>query len=125
MSFDTNDENSMQEAPKPSDGWRKFINKYHHQINGFFGWYIIHILLWLFFGVRIGDDPTGGEVGVFIVIGLIFLANLVGLLAFAIIRATRKVALGILLAIGLNFAISLVMGLEYNGRCFIPFVFPT
>jgi len=125
MSNQPSKEPDFETPPEPVTGLPGFVRRYQQQLWGFFGWYFIHIMLWLLFGARIGDDLGVTGEGWYIINGLIFLANLFVLIVLAIIRATRKIALGILLAIGLNFAISLVMGLEYNGWCFIPFVFPS
>ena len=86
---------------------------------GFFGWYLINGGAWFLYSPN--QNALGGQ-GYGIVLNLLLLpANAVLLLIFAIIRSTRRVALGILAAVAFNFFISLLLGLSTNATCFIPF----
>jgi hypothetical protein len=54
--------------------------------------------------------------------GLIsFPINLIVLIVTLAVKDARKVGLGIMAALGVNFLISLVQGVVINGVCMIPF----
>lgn len=83
---------------------------------GFLGWYLVNGLIWLLFS----GGSLNGE-GALILNFLIFPLNVIALLIFAFNRSTRFFALGLLGALAVNFVISLVIGLQFNAMCFIPF----
>ncbi len=93
---------------------------------GFAGWYLVNGLFWLIYQ-RLRPIPPGyydifsPDVGAGMITTVI---NIVVLLALAFIRRTRWVALGILFALALNFAVSLVLGLGFNAFCLAPFFTP-
>ena len=93
-------------ANKKKDFWRGFLARYQQQIMGFVGWYLVSWPL-----VR----PLGLN---------LFLLNIIALIVLALIKTTRRVAGGILIALALNFTISLILGLRLNALCFIPFFTP-
>lgn len=95
-----------ESIPADATGWRVFLARYQPQIMGFVGWYLVSWAL-----VR----PLG--------LNLFFL-NIIALIVLALIKATRRVAGGILVALALNFTISLILGLGLNALCFIPFFTP-
>ena len=80
---------------------------------GFVGWYLINGLIWRAFIINHQQD-------VFINLS-IFPINLITLIALTKYKVTRNVGFGILLALALNFIISLITGPFINGVCFIPF----
>jgi hypothetical protein len=80
---------------------------------GFVGWSAINSLIWMI--LRSGDCSYG-------CIGfnlLLFPINLVILIVLAFAR--RWLAMGMLIAIAINFAIALAMGALLNALCAIPF----
>ena len=102
-------DSATPEPTTPSEnvtGWRGFLSIYNQQVMGFVGWYLVSWAL-----VR----PLG--------LNLFFL-NIIALIVLALIKATRRVAGGILIALALNFTISLILGLGLNALCFIPFFTP-
>src|SRR5512138_356344 len=93
---------------------------------GFLGWYIVNGLFWLIYKQFPFLDPAG-IYGLSPYLNMAMLAtviNVVLLIVLALIRRTRWIALGILAAWALNFAISLVLGLSFNGLCLTPFFTP-
>jgi len=96
-----------------------WLQKNRYQIAGFFGWYVINIMIWLLAGSTPGNDAD-----IFINL-LLFPANILVLIILAIIKSARRVASGVLVALAFNLLVSLVMGASLNGWCFIPFIFPT
>jgi len=100
-------------------GMGGFLAQYGYQIAGFLGWYVINILIWLLAGTKPGDAPEA-----FLNL-LLFPANVVTLIVLAIIKSTRRIAFGVVVALAFNLLVSLVMGVSYNAWCFIPFIFPT
>jgi hypothetical protein len=112
MDSKQNDSGLPQNPPEPTvfpetaTGWRGFLARYRQQLIGFIGWYLIAWALtgllsfWLFF------------------------VSLVALIFLALIKETRRLAGGILIALALNFVISLILGLGLNAFCFIPFFYP-
>ena len=115
MNQEGKDSTSQEKPPEPTrpsenvTGWRGFLTRYRQQIVGFFGWYLVSWSL-----VR----PLG--------LNLFFLniIVLIVLIVLALIKGTRSVAGGILIALALNFTISLILGLGLNALCFIPFFTP-
>lgn len=86
--------------------------------SGFLGWYLVTGAIW--FAINPKFSGYDGAYGLFINL-LCLPANMIALLILAINRSTRRIAFGILVAMALNFFISLALGLTYNGPCFIPF----
>ena len=109
--MNTPDESQPETTPPPKKpGWN-----WPHFVGGLLGWYAVN---WASWGL-VGGFSTGEN----IIGNLICLpVNLLVLLILAIIRQTRWVALGILAALAINFAISLLLGLQFNAICFIPFI---
>jgi len=91
--------------------------KIRHLAIGFFGWYIINGIIWF---IMLGGGSGGGGYDYFG--GLFtFPANMLVLIILSAIKSTRRIALGILVALALNLLIALVLGVSINGICFIPF----
>lgn len=91
-------------VPQPVTDLSSFISRYQQQIWGFAGWFLLATFLtpWSF--------------------GLISTpVTIICLIAFGLSKARKGIAGGILAAVSLNFAISLVRGLQMNAWCFMPF----
>ena len=86
-------------------GWRGFLARYRQQIQGFIGWYLIATVI-----------SSGGLFGL-----ITTPVTLVALIAYANSKKSKGVAGGILIAIALNFFISLLRGLSLNAWCLVPF----
>ena len=87
---------------------------------GFVGWYLVAGLYasWLLSpGVCTG--PYGCLFTIWLYLPLI--GTGASLLVCAVVKQLRWVALGILIALALNFVISLLLGVFYNALCFMPF----
>jgi len=103
----------------PVENSMKFSAWLHKNIQvlyGFFGWYLVNGLIWMAFGGPYRWEFASPNL-------YIFPANLLTLILLAVVKRTRKIAMGILLAIALNLVISLLLGLVFNGVCFVPFFF--
>ena len=90
---------------------------------GALGWYLVNGLIW--FMLFPGPFDTRGPYGALgpELVSLIMMpANLLVLVVCAIIPRLRRVALGILIALALNFAVSILLGMGLNASCFIPFI---
>jgi len=98
---------------EPRD-WREWLRKNDQILYGFFGWYLINSIIWLLISTR------GYAEYVFLNL-FIFPINLLTLIVLSVIKSTRKIGLGILIALALNLLLSLMVGLTINGVCFIPF----
>lgn len=92
---------------------------------GFFGWYLASGIAWSQYSAppAAADDRQGyGVLMNMAFFSLLYLAiAVVLLLVFAVTPSTRSIAKGLLLALALNFFISLLLGLTTNANCFIPF----
>lgn len=87
---------------------------------GFLGWYFV---MALFYGLLFRDTGTStSNEGLIICSGLIFPLQVI-LLIFSI-KDRYDFGWGMLSAIGVNFVISLVLGLFTNALCFVPFFNP-
>jgi hypothetical protein len=109
-----------QLEPSPLDaGPRKkplTVSQIIETVIGFAAWYVINGLIWL--GVGSGSSSYAPLLfGLF----LILPGNIIVLLICAIVPRLRRVALGILIAMALNFFISLLLGMAFNAWCFVPF----
>ncbi len=91
----------------------EWFQKNRQILYGFVGWYICNGLI--YYVQRAGDQYLFG-VGLFT-----FPANLLVLIVLALIKATKKIALGIVAALALNFLLDLAFGSIGNSFCFIPF----
>ena len=91
---------NLPEENKPSD----FFTLYQQQIWGFIGWFVIASLL---APISFGLITTP--------------VTIICLIAFALSKTRKGLAGGILLAVAINFVISLIRGLSMNATCFIPF----
>jgi len=78
-------------------------------VTGFLGWYGINGIFWLIVSL----NPFYNL--------LILPVNVLALIIFALNRTKRWISLGILSALAVNLFISLVMSLQFNAICFIPF----
>ena len=99
--------------PDPRKKWILFAS-------GFFGWHVINTVFWLL--ITPGPKSPNEFVYVYLPNLLILPANIILLIVLAAIRPTRWMALGILAALALNFLISLILGLNTNAVCFVPFL---
>lgn len=96
-----------------------FLRRYLQQIIGFVGWYIINGLYFYFtLGVNGESLSTGENYTIMCITGP---ANLLVLIVSALSKSTRRLAFGILLAMAVNFAISVILGVSDNALCFVPF----
>jgi hypothetical protein len=82
---------------------------------GFAGWFIINGLVWLAIAGN-GSILKGSAIYANF---LLLPINLIVLIVIAVKR--RMIAFGMLLALALNLAVSLLMSLSFNAWCFIPF----
>ena len=89
---------------------------------GFFGWYFINGLIWAI--LEMFYSYLGNYSGWYLEL-LIFPINLLVLIILSAMKRTRKIGLGILAALALNFLLSLILGLLFNGVCFVPFFIDT
>jgi hypothetical protein len=104
--------NTSLDNPKQFQDW---LRRNAQILYGFFGWYLINGLIWLLLGL----SPNEGY-NIFVNI-YIFPLNLLALIVLSVNKSTRKIGLGVLIALALNLLLSLVVGLGLNGVCFIPF----
>ena len=89
---------------------------------GLVGWYAVNGITWFLLlppSRSSYQNSYGIEIALFSV-GLIPF-NIIFLLILASIPRTRMIVLGILIAMALNFMISLLLGMTMNAFCFIPF----
>lgn len=98
------EEKRFQESP-PSR-----LNRWLLFASGFFGWYLVMALI---YGQRFDQESL------MICGGLLFPVNLVILVL--LLKQQRYAGWGILSALGVNFVISLLLGLWNNALCFLPF----
>ena len=86
---------------------------------GFSSWIIINSLIWQ----SVAGDVRYGFDAEFYALTYLFIVpiNLFILLVLFVLKKTRPFAWGILTAIGVNFLISMALGLTYNAYCMIPF----
>lgn len=109
-----------ENPPAPSQGKpaKSTLRKLAEIGSGFLGWWLINDLIWRVLGIQLSNpNIMYGDIGV---ICFSFPINILLLVTFAIIRQTRLIALGILIAIALNLLVSLILGLFMNAICFIP-----
>lgn len=78
--------------------------------SGFFGWFLVTVLI---YGQKFSPEAL------MMCGGLLFLVNAVVLVL--LLSKLRPVGWGMLSALGVNFVISLMLGLANNAVCFIPF----
>ena len=102
----------LPEPEKTISTSRKFIEV----MIGFGGWYIANGVIWLLVA-----RSSSSSAGVLITCSLP--GNIILLLVCALTKRLRRVALGILIALALNFVISLFVGMVFNALCFIPFFY--
>ncbi len=103
-------------APAPVPQRRKWLKF----AIGFLGWYLANGLIWLLFPIHwqgISVYTSEDLTPVLCILPLNILVPIV----LAIPRPTRWVALGLLAALVLNFAISLLFGLFWQAVCLVPF----
>lgn len=86
---------------------------------GFLGWYLV---VGLIYGLVMIDDPQG--YGALIISLLVFPAQIIALFILFLVKRFRKIGWGVLSAIAVNLLISLIIGLNFNALCFIPFFDP-
>ena len=88
---------------------------------GFFGWYAVNGVVWYI--LKSGSLEFVGEA--ILVNAFAFPINILALIVFSIIKRTRKFGFGLLAAIALNLLLSILLGVFFNGICFVPFFFNT
>ena len=107
-----------KKPPEPQSVFEKGIEV----VVGMFGWYVVNGITWFLFLPPSRSSLQGGygaEIDIFS-LGLIPF-NIIFLMILGSIPRTRMIALGILMALALNFLISLLLGMTMNAFCFIPF----
>jgi hypothetical protein len=125
MDQDGKDSGHQEKSTEPTNasenamGWRSFLGQDMEPVIGFVGWYVLNILMWMLFGAIPGDEL--GQTGILII--LVFPIHILVLFVLIAIKSTRKFAYGAVVAIAVNFIISLVMGMITNAVCFVPFIF--
>jgi hypothetical protein len=92
---------------------------------GFLGWYMLLAAVYYLLAPTTGISPAGDVVVPMILSGLLFPLQVVGLILLFAFKKNRNIGWGMLSALGVNLVISLMLGLVYNGVCFIPFFMPT
>jgi len=104
MSNQPSNEPVFETPPEPVTGLPGFVRRYRQQLWGFFGWFVIASLIAPFsFGLI--TTP----------------ATVICLIVFGLSKTRKGLAGGMLIAVALNFFVSLVRGLSFNATCFIPF----
>jgi len=96
--------------------WLKFLC-------GLLGWFIVNTLLYAMLNKSYGSrfDLLSDFQGLFWI--LVLAGNLIALIVLAILKKTRWIALGIISAMAVNFAINMVL-LQFKGAyCFVPFTY--
>lgn len=94
--------------PEPVTGLPGFLRRYDQQIGAFFGWYVVASLL-VPFSFGLITTPL----------------TIILMIGFGLSKTRKGLAGGILVAVALNFVVSLIQGLNLNAVCFIPFYFDT
>ena len=89
---------------EPVTDLASFARRYNQQILGFIGWFVIASMIAPF---SLGLITTP--------------ATVICLLIFGLSKTRKGLAGGILAAVSLNFLVSLLYGLSFNGICFMPF----
>ncbi len=109
------------QQPAQAESGRKFRPIWKFAA-GFLGWYLVMVLL---YGLMFrGTSSSTNDEGLIICTGSIFLLQ-VGVFIFVLlIKELRDIAWGMLSAIGVNFVVSLALGLSTNAVCFVPFFKP-
>lgn len=107
----------MDDKPKrPENPIERLISGAREQrevLAGFFGWYLFNTAAFFIFRYDRSSYFSLAMLWPFVNIGV--------LLIFASVKDTRRVALGILIAVALNLFISLALGTFFNALCFFPF----
>jgi len=91
----------------------KFFLKF---LVGFLGWYLVMALI---FGIMLRDTGEASNWGWRFLVLQIFTFGFLSLF-----EKLRAIGWGMLFALGVNFAISLALGLLFNAICLIPFFKP-
>jgi hypothetical protein len=99
--------------------------RFHSFLIGFVGWFVINSVLafalgWIAFGTRMFYGPRQYliENGSFLVMPVVSLSNIIVLIVFAFKH--RMMALGILAAYAVNFAITVVTQVGWGSLCGVP-----
>jgi hypothetical protein len=100
--------NQPDNEPEPTFSSWSWWRKRPQILYGFVGWYLVNGAFYL----------IPGAINFFFAL---FLANIIVLIVLVLIKETRMVGIGILIALALNFLVSLVLGIFFNGVCFVPF----
>jgi len=101
------EKNSMPQGDPPLGQGIKlleFYENYKKPIWGFFGWFLIASIL----------SPV--SLGLIITPFTIFV-----LIMFGFSKKDKSIAGGILVAVSINFVVSLMRNMQFNATCFIPF----
>ena len=104
--------NESKLTPEPVTDLPSFLRRYQQQLIGFVGWFVLSAIIWI---------PLSKSVDGILLNLFVFPLTIIALIVLGLIKRTRNLALGILLALAVNFVLSLVLGLFYNGICFFPF----
>jgi hypothetical protein len=88
---------------------------------GFLGWYLVTALVWYLVDWDNMMSTQAAGALPFIFMGLNFSANLIALIVLSVVKRTRYIGFGILVALALNLLITTVLGEFGNGLCFFPF----
>ena len=108
----------VKKIPQPQSVFGKGIEVFI----GLLGWYIVNGIAWFLLlppSRSSYQNGYGMEIALFSM-GLIPF-NMILLMVFGSISRTRMIALGMLMAMALNFLISLLLGMTMKAFCFIPF----
>ncbi len=123
-------ENNQRQVVEPPPAAAPAKRRWWLVAIGFVGWYLVNGYIWWQYVGKFSltpwpsialDDNSYTKSYQLIFNIFLFPSNLVLLLVLAIIRPTRPLALGILLAFSVNLIISLFLGLGNNALCLIPF----
>lgn len=108
----------VKKIPEP----QSVLGKAGEVFMGLFGWYAVNGITWFLLlppSRSSYQNSYGMEIALFSM-GLIPF-NMIFLMILGSMPRTRMIALGILIAIALNFLLSLLLGMTMNAYCFIPF----
>ena len=93
-------------SPESVTDLLSFVRRYKQQLWGFFGWFVIASLIAPFSFGLITTPLT-----------------VVYLIKYGLSKDKKGVAGGLLVAVSINFVVSLMRNMQFNATCFIPFYF--
>lgn len=90
---------------------------------GFLGWYLVMaFVFWVVLGYTFDAQKMNFYDAPILLNGMcIFPAQIATLIILFLVKSLREVGFGMFSAIGVNLAISIIMGMFSNPLCFIPF----